>query len=103
MQPSVLTASSTCIAGITFSFFLPLSHNLWAPLLPCTVTLMGMVAKDMSRVAEPQGWGRAARKPVCVSCAMHWAMETSPYFLGTFPPLLEGKAPKSHPCAPPLS
>lgn len=28
---------------------------------------MGMVAKEVSRVAEQQGWGRAARKPTCVS------------------------------------
>lgn len=30
-------------------------------------------------------------------CGVHWAMETSPYFLGSFPPLLDGDTSKPHP------
>lgn len=63
----MLTASSVCNTGISFPFFLLLKHNLSAPLVPCIVALMGTVAKEMSRVAEQWGWGRAARKTACVS------------------------------------
>lgn len=30
-------------------------------------------------------------------CGVHWAMETSPYLLGSFPPLLDGDPSKPHP------